>query len=281
MRKLALAFTFAIAAPMLAIDTNNCSGSLTHLATLYELRAMLLKTYTTPYDVGRYVERRIDELRQPLGSGEYRWVRWVRPSSGGPTEKRGHTTAAIQGRSNEDRFEASSHHAYAVRVVVPAKRSLLKKNNPVYVGELEITADGSTRTHQINRWMNPDTSQTFELNGIADDVHVTAQVSTAANNVNESLLEIHFRQAVAEDDPANPAYSTIRMLQRVKESPDPVTVDAEIAAIERELFPASGSLPILTLISDLRRADELMRSSKTEEKEKGEKLLAETLRRLR
>jgi hypothetical protein len=281
MRKLTLALILAAALPAPAIDTSNCAGSLAHLAALYELRAMLLKTYTTPYDVERFAARRIEELREPLGGGDYRWVRWVRPSGGGPTEKRGHTTSAIEGRGNEDRFEAAGQHVYAVRIVAPAKRSLLKKNNPVYVSEVEITADGSTRTHRINRWMNPDTSQTFDLNGIADRVAVTAHVSTAPNNAGESLLEVHFRQAVAEDDPDNPAFSTIRMLERVREKPDAVTVDAEVAAMEREMFPAAGSLPILTLITDLRRADELMRSSKPEEKEKGEKLLQETLRRLR
>jgi hypothetical protein len=38
---------------------------------------------------------------------------------------------------------------------------------------------------------------------------------------------------------------------------------------------------MLTLVADLRAADELMRSEKPEEQEKGSKLLKETLRRLR
>jgi hypothetical protein len=280
MKRAALISLFLLASPLLAVNGDDCTPAMTHLRSLYELRSLLLKTYTTPYDVERFANRRIEELRDPLPSGGYRWVRWMRPANGGPTKKEGHNVRAVQGR-DEDQFEASADHAYAVRVAVPAKRSLLKKNNPVYVADIVITADGVTKKYPINRWMNPDTSQTFDLNGIADRVEATARASTAQKDVNEALVEIQFRQAVADDDPANPAYSTIRMLQRVKEAPNPVTVDAEIAALERQIFPSSDSLPILTLIADLRRADDLMKSSKPEEQEKGNKLLHETLRRIR
>jgi len=112
-------------------------------------------------------------------------------------------------------------------------------------------------------------------------VVVTAQVATASRDVREAVAEVHFRQAVSQDDPANPAYSTIKALERVRETPDPATVDAEIAALETTVFPGSESLPLLTIMRDLRRADELMRSEKTDEQEKGNKLLKETLRRLR
>jgi len=280
MRSAALCSLLLLAAPLLAVDLDNCDSSLTHLGTLYELRSMLLRSYTTPYDVERFANRRIDELRGPLPSGGHRWIRWMRPSDGGPTKKVGHSVRAVQG-SDVDQFEGSSDHAYAVRLVVPAKRSLLKKNNPVYVTDIEVTADGATKKYPIDRWMNPDTSQSFDLNGIVDRAEAVVRASTASKNVNEALVEIHFRQAVADDDPANPAYSTIRMLQRVKEAPNPVTVDAEIAAMERQVFPGGESLPILTLIADLRRADELMRSAKVEDQEKGTKLLSDTLKRLR
>ena len=135
-------------------------------------------------------------------------------------------------------------------------------------------------TH-VNRWMNPDTSQTFDLKGIYDRVVTTMQVSVDPRDVKEAVAEIHFKQAVAQDDPANPAYSTIKALERVRETPDPATVDSEIAALETSIFPGSESVPLLTIMRDLRRADELMRSEKTEEQEKGNKLLKETLRRLR
>ena len=40
-------------------------------------------------------------------------------------------------------------------------------------------------------------------------------------------------------------------------------------------------MPLLAIVQDLRRADELMRSDKAGDQEKGNKLLRETLRRLR
>ncbi|HEV8657965.1 MAG TPA: hypothetical protein VGS96_04990 [Thermoanaerobaculia bacterium] len=272
--KRALAFLAFVAAPAFAID---CTGQLTHLGTLYQLRSMMMRRYTSSGDVERFIDRRVEELREPLPSGGYRWVRWMRPTGEGPTDKKVHNVVAVQGAGDPDSFEAIGEHAYAVRVAVPSKRSLFKGNNPVYVGDVKIDNDV---TH-VNRWMNPDTSQTFDLHGIYDRVVVTAQVSTGSRDVREAVAEIHFKQAVMQDDPANPAYSTIKALERVRETPDPATVDAEIAALETTLFPASESLPLLTIMRDLRRADELIRSEKADEQEKGNKLLKETLRRLR
>lgn len=272
-------------APLFAIDIDDCASSLTHLATLYELRSLMMKTYTTPYDVQRFADQRMEQLREPLPAGGYRWVRWVRPSGEGPVKKDAHTVRAVQGAGDADHFEASAKQVYAVRVAVPRKRSILRENNRAYVGVARITytVDGRTRTREepINQWMNPDTSRTVDLGTVADRVEVSVDVATSRNKVGESLVEVHFSQAVAQDDPANPAYSTIRMLERIRQSADPVTVDAEISAFERTHFPGSDPIPLLTLISDLRQADRLMQSQKPEDQEKGSKLLKETLRRLR
>ncbi|HEU4522112.1 MAG TPA: hypothetical protein VFT12_08925, partial [Thermoanaerobaculia bacterium] len=270
--------------PAFAFD-NDCSSKLTHLATLYELRSLMTRSVTSSYDVQRFADRRIDELREPLREGGHRWIRWVRPSGDGPVVKREHTVLAVQSGADRDRVEAAGGHVYATTVVVPRKRSLLRENNPVWVGTAEVTyqLDGRERTKRetINQWMNPGTSRTIDLGGIADHARATLDSATNSRHAKQALVEIHLRQAVAEDDPANPAISTIRMLQRIRQEPEPVTVDAEIAAAEASLFPGTESLPLLTLLADLREADELMRSSKPEEQEKGGKLLKETLRRLR
>lgn len=279
-----LVLSFLVAAPLLALD-DKCESELAHLRTLYELRSLLLKSYTAPSDVQRFAERRVEELRDPLPGGGYRWVRWVRPTGDGPTEKDAHNVMAVRDAGDPDRFEATKDHVYSVRIAVPRKRSLRHANNPVYVGTARVTYEtgGRTRTRDeaINQWMNPDTWRIIDLGGIADRVHVAVDVSTAQKHARQAVSEIHFRKAVAEDDPANPGYSTVRMLERIRQSPDPVTVDAEILSFERSLFPGSDPLPLVTLISDLRRADALMASEKPEEKEKGSKLLKETLRRLR
>ncbi len=267
-----------------AVETDDCRSALTHLTALYEIRSLMMKRYTSSYDVDRLIDRRLEQLREPLPGGGYRWVRWVRRDSDAPTEKRGHSVIAVKG-SGSDTFEASRDHVFAVRVVVPQKRSLFNANRPVYIGNVRInyTVNGRARSKEepINNWMNPDTSRTIDLGAIADHVDVSLDASTNPKDVKQALVEIHFKQAVAEDDPANPAYSTIQALDRIHNSADPQTIDAEIASVERGLFPGADPLPILSLIADFRRADELIRSSKSEDQEKGDKLLKETLRRLR
>lgn len=282
MKRALLAFALiSLALPAFAIDLNDCGGDLTHLGALYEIRTLMMHRSTTASDVGRFIDRRVDELRVPQPAGGYKWVRWVRPTGETPYEKKVHTVAAVYGAGDPDSFEASSDHIYAVRLAVPSKRSLFKGNRPVYVGDVQVSSDRKNDVIHVNKWMNPDTSQTFDLHGISDHVRASVQASTGEKDAHDSVVEFHFMQAVMQDDPANPAYSTIRALQRIRETPDAATVDSEIAALESSLFPGSEPLPLLTIMSDLRRADELIRSTKPEEQEKGNKLLKDTLRRLR
>jgi hypothetical protein len=280
--KRVLALTLLFALPTSAIDTD--CPEITHLGALYQLRALMTRGATSEYDVQRFIDRRVDELREPLRDGGHRWIRWVRPAGDGPVVKREHSVRAVQGDAALDRVEGNASNVFSASVVVPRKRSLVRENNPVWVGVLEVTyeLDGrpATKREAINQWMNPGTSRTIDF-AIADRASARADVSTAAKHVKQALVEIHLRQAVAEDDPANPAYPTIRTLLRIRENPDPPTVDAEIAAAETALFPGSDSLPWLTILADLRLAEELMNSGKLEEHDKGAKLLKETLRRLR
>ena len=262
--KRALLFLLLAAIPA-AVHADECG----RLLSLYQIRNLMMKPYTSQYDVERFTDARMEQLREG-------WIRWERPSSGGPHQKKEH----LLNGETPDRIEESADHVYAVRVNVPRKRSLMNANNAVYVGTLEVTyeIDGKTRTKKetIDAWMNPDTSRTVDLGGIADRAHVTVDALTQKRNAKQAMVELHLRQAVATDDPANPEYETIRMLQRVREDLDPQHVDAEIAALE-----GSSSVPLLTIFSDLRKADELRRSKKPEEVEKGEQLLKDTLRRLR
>lgn len=280
-RTLPLLAILLTAAPLFASE---CDDML-QLGALYELRSMMMRRGTSSYDIDRVVDRRIEQLREPLSGGGYRWVRWVRPSGDGPTDKHVHTVSAVHDNGDPDSFEASGEHAYSVRIVVPSKRSLFKGNNRVYVGDVQMTYDTrsgrrQTETRHINRWMNPDTSETFDLTGIYDHVLVSTQVSAEERDRKEAVAEIHFKQAVAQDDPANPAYATIQALRRIRDNTTPSTVDDEISELERSLFPSSEPMPLLAIVQDLRKADELMRSDKAGEQEKGNKLLKDALRRL-
>ena len=283
-RVFVLLFALSCAAvPLFAVDSGDCSGY-QQLATLYAVRSVMLKPYSSSYEVNKIIDRQLDQLRGPQPDGSYRWVHWVRPSGDAPYDKHGHTVAAVNG-SNSDRFEASGQHAFAVAVVVPQKKSLFSGNNPVYVGTVHVsyTVDGRTRTKDepINAWMNPDTSRTIDLGSIADRAEAALDASTNASNVKNALVEIHFRNAVAQDDPGNPGYNSIVSLQRVRNDTDAFAIDSEIARLESALFPDSSPIPLASVVRELRRADELMRSKKPEDQEKGQKALQEALRRLR
>ena len=263
--------------PLYAVETDDCAAA-NQLATLYQIRGLVLKSGTSSYDLDNFIDSKINELRGPLSGGGFRWVRWMRPTGNPPYDKHGHNTVAEQG-SGSDHFEASGDHAYSVRIVVPSKRSLFSANNPVWVGTVRMRFDTSgrerTKEEAINDWMNPDTSHTIDLGTIADHVEVSLDASTSQRDVRKALVEIHILKAVAEDDPANPNYDTIIMLRRLREATDPDAVDDEIARLEPD------SLPLVHIVHDLRRADELMRSKKQEDQDKGQRLLKETLRRLR
>ena len=271
------------AAPLLAANDDPCSAYM-QIGTLYEVRALMMKPYTSSYDVENYIQERVEQLREPLPDCGYRWVRWVRPEGDAPIDKHGHSVMAVHG-SGSDSVEASGQHAFAVRIAVPAKKSLFSRNNAVYVGNVHVsyTVSGRTRTkdEKIDQWMNPDTSRTIDLEAITDSAEASLDASTSAANVKESLVEIHFVQAVAQDDPANPAYDTIRSLERIRRSGDAYAVDHEIAKREREIFPGAEPIPLLSIMADLHQAEKLIHSDRDEDREKGEKLLRETLRKVR
>lgn len=273
-RLLTFLCTALLAAPAFAVNDDAACSGYRQLAALYEVRNMMLRG-DSGYTIDEAISHRVSRLREG-------WVRWVRPDSDAAIDKHVHVVAASNG-SSSDNFEASGDHPFAVKVVVPSKRSLFNKNNPVYVGVAHVTyvAGGRERTKDlpINAWMNPDTSKTLDLGVIADRADASLDAST--KNPGEAVVELHFVQARAEDDPANPAYDTIRSLERIRRNTDAYALDQEIAKREREMFPDTEPYSVTQLINDLRHADELMHSKKDSDQEKGEKLLKETLRRLR
>lgn len=275
MKYLFAAALLLAAVPAFAIDNEDCR-EMTQLGTLYEVRAYLLQS-GSQYSTDQFIDRRLGALREG-------WVRWVRPDGDAPEDKHLHTVRAVNG-SASDSFEAAGQHPFAVKIVVPAKRSLFKGNNAVYVGDVKVSYDveGQTKTKKesINAWMSPDTSRTIDLGAIADHADTSLDASTTSKDSNQALVEIHFVQAVPRDDPNNPAYDTIQSLDRIRRYTTADTVDDEVARAERRLFPSAEPLPLAGIIEDLRRADSLIRSKKEEDQAKGEKLLRETLRRLR
>ena len=259
------------------IDTTDCARD-TLLASLYELRAVMIHGGSSS-DVNNYIDKRTDAMRGPMPNGSFRWVRWARPSGSPQFDKKTHSVNAVHGNGN-DTVEASADHVYAVRVAVPAKRSLIHGNNPVYVGTLHIryTVDGRDRTKDepINNWMSPDTTKTVDLNGIADHIEASVDSSVNKSDSNEAVVEIHSLKAIAEDDPSNPNYESIMTLKRIRDAYDPAAIDDEIS----RLAP-NDDVPLMHIVNDLRHAEDLIHSKKADDQERGERLLKETVRRLR
>src|SRR5438045_2504879 len=172
-------FLLLFATPLFAVTNDDCHAY-QQLATLYEVRDLMLRGAS-----GYTIDQAIDERLGPLREG---WVRWVRPEGDASVDKHVHVVAAANG-STSDNFEASCEHPFAVKVVVPSKRSLFNRNNPVYVGTLHVSysAGGRTRTKDqpIDAWMNPDTSKTIDLGTIAE--HADATVDASTRNVKESV----------------------------------------------------------------------------------------------
>jgi hypothetical protein len=280
MNKIVFGFLLLLPVCAFGIETGECTAA-NQLVALYQVRSLMLRGDTSSYDIDRFIDQKMDALREPTTGGGFRWVRWVRPSRDPEYDKKGHNVVAVQGSgSGSDTFESAGDHAYAVRIAVPSKRSLFAGNNAVYVGNVHVRymSNGRERTKDeaINGWMNPDTTRTIDLGAIADHVDVSLDSATAQKNVRQSLVEIHILKAVPQDDPANPNYDTIVTLKRLRDSTDRDAIDEEIAKLD-----PSATFPVYRLVSQLRRADELIHSKKQEDQEKGDKLLRETLRRLR
>ena len=265
-----------------AAAAQDCEGDIGALRALYETRQILMRPYAGSYSAGERLDEQMDRMREPLPGGGYRWVRFVKPAGDPPVLKREHTVKNDFDSGSMDTFEAAGDHPFGVRIVAPRKRSMFKGNNESYIGRVDIRywVDGREKTMSktFNQWFSPDTMKTIDLGAIAERAEVSVEVATRDAEEKEALVEVHFKQAVAQDDPANPSYDAIQSLKRVRGSLDPVTVDYEIARFEKRLFPELISLPYTTLLMRVREAEKLIRSEKTEDQEKGKKMLAEVSR---
>jgi hypothetical protein len=267
---------------------DECSADLAALQAFYAVRDAMLQPSPLSYTIDSRIDESLDALRGPLGNGAYEWVRYVRPSGEGPVLKQEHLISSAHDSDEIETFEAEGTHPYAVRVVVPRKRSIFKANKPAWVGGVEIRYwfEGKPKTIQkrIDQWMAPDTSKSFDIGVIADRAEVSVETATKSGDRKESLVEVHFRQAVPQDDTGNPNYETIQTLKKLRDGSsgtDPeVTLDAEIGRLEKRLFPAADSVPLATIVTRLREAEKLMRSEKPEDVESGRKLFLDTMRLL-
>ncbi|HVR44038.1 MAG TPA: hypothetical protein VMS56_11420 [Thermoanaerobaculia bacterium] len=282
MRTIALlVISVALARPASAAD--ECA-QLAALRALYEVRQLMLHPLVSSWDVSARIEQHLERLREPLPGGGYRWVRFVRPAGAGPVVKREHLVREERRAGDPEIFEAEAAVPYSVRVVIPRKRSLLRGNKEAWIGTVSIRywSEGGVETieREIDQWLRPDNSRTIDLGVIADRAVVSVETATRAASLGEALVEIHFHQAVSRDDPENPNYEGVLALERLQASLDPVTLDLEIARMERWLFPGIEVTPFTTIGARIREAERLLRSEDEKERDEGAKALQEVVRAL-
>jgi hypothetical protein len=251
------------------------------LGILYQVREQLLDRRVSDWDVNRFIDREIDRLLEPLPEGGHEWVVQVRPASE-VVRRSEHLVRATPDAPST--FEHAEPWVYAVRLVVPRKRSLFRGNNPVWVEGYRVMVvepDGSRseREIEVGRWMQPGTTTTLDLDTIASSVRVAARAATAAEHRGEALLEIHLLKTVTRDDPQNPYFETIAMLRDLRRSLSPDRVDSQIERLERRVFPGKRPLPVGRLADLLSEAQALLESEDPAEREKAGAVL-ERMRRL-
>ena len=79
MKKL-IALLALAATPAFAIETADCA----RLGALYEIRSLMMKRYTSSYDVQKVIDRRLADMRRG-------YVIWARPEGEAPVDKHVHT----------------------------------------------------------------------------------------------------------------------------------------------------------------------------------------------
>jgi hypothetical protein len=251
------------------------------LGILYQVREQLVDRRVSDWDVSRFIDREIDRLLEPLPGGGHAWVVHVRPDSE-VVRSSGHLVRATIDQPAT--YENAESWVYAVRLVVPRKRSLFRGNNAVWVDRyhvMTVEPDGtrSEREIEIGRWMQPGSSTTLDLETIASNVRVVAWAATAAENRGEALLEIHMLKSVTRDDPRNPYHETIAMLRDLRRSATPGRVDSEIERLERRVFPGKRPMPVGRIVELLAEAQALLEDEDPAEREKAGAVL-ERMRRL-
>jgi len=284
MKRLAVVLAVVLSTIGLRAD-DACIEDVRTLGMLYQIREMVLSPSDSNWEISQRIDQLVDLMREPLPDGGYRWVHMIRPDAGGPVEKDGHMVQAIHATGDLDSFESTQPAVYAVRIVVPRKKSLFRANEKVWVERvvLRIRADGgeSERIEKIGKWMSPDTSRTIDLGVIADRVDARAEVATAPATKGQALVELHFLEAVPRDDPDGPHYDAIMTLGRIRNDLSPENVDLEVGRLEKRLYPASDPFAVTLLLTRLREYDRLMKSDKPEDQEKAKKKFSEIERSLR
>lgn len=252
------------------------------LGALHQVRAMWLDPAEAEWEIRRWIGEQVDAWRGPLANGSFEWVLRERPDQ----EVVDRSEHLVYGtRDRLARIEDGEAWAYGVRLVVPRKRSLFRGNHSVWVESITLRVQSengevSEDTQQVGRWFEPNTSQTWDFEGIVPRADVIVEAAAEPDDRGESLLEIHFLESIETDDPDGPYYDGIQTLLDLSEWLNAERIDREIERAEERVVPGARSVPVTMVAELLDRALESYDSEDPEEQKKARAAIVEALKLL-
>ncbi len=184
------------------------------------------------------VESAVDELRNPVGEGNYRWARWV--AGGGPPVSREARVRAVDGGEPQlVRVEAT--HASRIVVKVEKRRSLFSGNYPCTVTSVVWRCASWSREENAlaeHRRMARGERLAFDLGGVCPAVLVEVGATVEEAYDGESELTVEVETGHLEDDRSAPHFEAVQTLTRFLATsvtlPD-VRWSQELREVAREL----------------------------------------------
>jgi hypothetical protein len=158
------------------------------------------------------VESALDDLRGPLGEGEYRWARWV--AGGGPPVSKEVRVRAVDGTEPQV-VEVEAVHASRVVVKVEKRRSLFSGNYPCTVTSVVWRCPAWSRRETAlaeDRRLARGERLAFDLGGVCPAVLVEVGATAEEAHRGDSELTVEVETGHLEDDRSSPHFEAAQTL---------------------------------------------------------------------
>lgn len=195
----------------------------------------------------RIVNDDIELLRGKRPDGSYDYAKYERFEAG-----RVNTSHSINYRKDRmDTIEVKGSWVYRVLIEVPTRKLLVRKNRPVWIERVDVdfVPEGSTtaqqQTFEVKQWMQPGSSQPFDLRAIAKSATAkvigTTEEKGGYGNIDVSLVVA--RIVDAADSPYAEAVASAKAIQRALDNND---IQSMRASARRMRTSLGGSITTTT-----------------------------------
>lgn len=172
----------------------------------------------------RIVNEDIELLRGKRPDGSYDFAKYERFEAG-------RVNGSFSINYRKDRMETGEVKGpwiYRVLVEVPTRRLLVRKNRPVWIERVDVdfVPEGSSQSQQqsfeVKAWMQPGSSQPFDLRAIAKQatVKVIATTEEKGGYANVDVALIQARIVDAADSPYAEAVASAKAILRALDNGD-------------------------------------------------------------